>query len=233
MALESPNDRDEEAFRRFVSQIRNSNGSTNVCSDEFPEDPVVKAWYDAIDEVGIDRLSREEWWYKVINDPQNLPVMKTHRKRFPVHYVVGRHSPWYHEKVISKDKRRSTYAIYVGPFTSNGANKIGTMQGGAQSSLFDFATGELASAYAAHPSPTAYLNVQMKKPAHPIPGVFRLDCWIDRIEGKKIYVHGKLSNGTNGKVYAEAESLIIDTRNKGRITADLSDAIKTKNRSKL
>ena len=57
-----------------------------------------------------------------------------------------------------------------------------------------------------------------------------MDIWIDRVEGKKVFVKGTLSAGAGkyeGTVFDEAESMIINIAGKkGVVTSDLKDSIR-------
>lgn len=53
-----------------------------------------------------------------------------HRESLPLHYVVGRMSPFFIERLLKNDNSRAIWAIYFGPYTSNarGATRTGVAQ---------------------------------------------------------------------------------------------------------
>ena len=60
----------------------------------------------------------------------------------------------------------------------------------------------------------------MKKPARSIPGVFKLHAYVDRIEGKKVYVKSTISNGDTGVVYDTCEAMMVDVSGKRGVVGD-------------
>ena len=143
----------------------------------FALPPIMASYYDAIDVVGKELISQEKWWVELKSQTAVWThINETHRHMLPMHFVVGRLSPYYTEHVRSKDATKAVWAVFMSPYTSNGGEGVGSGQGGAISSLFDYATGHLASAYIKAPAPTAYLNVNMKRPLRKIPGVCVCTC---------------------------------------------------------
>ena len=125
------------------------------------------AWTAAIDAVGAEMLAAQPWWQECKG--QGWRVGAAHRTAAPMHFVAGATAPWYLESVFNADSSRGIWGVYLSPLASNGANTVGTGQGGAIASLFDLATGHVASSYLRSPSPTANLHVDMLKPARSIP----------------------------------------------------------------
>jgi hypothetical protein len=216
---------DEQLVASYAAKLRSSGEFAK--ESEFELDPATRAWFAAVDLVGAEAVHAQDWWQQCKHAPGWVTNSTTAwREEMPMHFVTGRMAPWYMESVQSPDRKRGIWAVYVGPYTSNGARRVGTGQGGAVSSLFDLATGHVASAFLENPSPTAFLHVEMLKPARSVPGVWRLDVWIDRVEGKKVYVKATIGDG-KGKIFDTAESLIIDIGKKtGRVTSDLRSSTK-------
>merc|ERR1712100_975482 len=96
---------------------------------------------------------------------------------------------------MGDDNRRCIWAIWLSPFASNGSTRIGTGQGGALAALFDLVTANLVGRFKGRPGLTAYVHVDMKRPVRPVPGVFRLDAWVEREEGRKVFVKACLTDG--------------------------------------
>lgn len=169
-------------------------------------------------------MATQTWW-KECRSQQGWRLGAPHREAAPLHFVVGAHAPWYLESCFNADSSRGIWAVYLSPLCGNGAHSVGTGQGGAVSSLFDLATGHVASSYLGNPSPTANLHVDMLKPARSIPGCFKLEAWVESLDGKKCLMKATLSNGETGVVYDTAESLIIDVGGKrGRVSDDLKNS---------
>ena len=125
------------------------------------------SWTAAIDAVGAEMLAALPWWQECKG--QGWRVGAAHRTAAPMHFVAGAAAPWYLESVFNADSSRGIWGVYLSPIASNGAKSVGTGQGGAIASLFDLATGHVASSYLRSPSPTANLHVDMLKPARSIP----------------------------------------------------------------
>jgi hypothetical protein len=87
--------------------------------------------------------------------------------------------------VLQPDASRGVWAVYFGPYCSNGSDKMGVGQGGAIASVFDLITAQLASMHAQARTPTVRMVVDLKKPTSPIPGVYKVEAWIDKDEGNR------------------------------------------------
>eukprot|EP00747_Dinoflagellata_sp_TGD_P172098 gnl/TRDRNA2_/TRDRNA2_207764_c0_seq1.p1 gnl/TRDRNA2_/TRDRNA2_207764_c0~~gnl/TRDRNA2_/TRDRNA2_207764_c0_seq1.p1 ORF type:complete len:241 (+),score=40.41 gnl/TRDRNA2_/TRDRNA2_207764_c0_seq1:66-788(+) len=188
----------------------------NALASDLRLPPGVAAWFSAIDKVGAEAIASQDWWKEVrAKQGWTVPAWMSHKDRsprevMPMHFASGRMSPWYMEQVMSEDRTQAIWAVWMAPYSGNGGKRIGTGQGGAVAALFDMATGSLASAYVGRPSPTANLHVDMRKPARPVPGVWRMDVWIERTEGKKILVKATICRGGSNTIMMEASSLIVD-----------------------
>ncbi|ULN50344.1 PaaI family thioesterase [Mycolicibacterium goodii] len=83
----------------------------------------------------------------------------------------------------------------------------GAVHGGALSLLFDSLLGFTAAKLTRSPyQRTAYLHVNYRKIA-PIEKELQVDAGVDRIEGRKIFVTGRLCDGPD--VLTEAEALFV------------------------
>jgi len=78
-----------------------------------------------------------------------------HRQTTPLHFALGRLSPFYIERMRRADAKRAVWAVYFGPATSNGSYGMGVGQGGAiatvsggtaSAALHDFAAAARAGA---------------------------------------------------------------------------------------
>lgn len=86
----------------------------------------------------------------------------------------------------------------------------GAVHGGALGLLFDSALGYTASILARSPyQRTAFLRINYRKIA-PIEMELHIDAGIERIEGRKIFVAGRLFDGDT--VFTEAEALFVMLR---------------------
>ena len=189
----------------------------------LPEE--VAAHYARLDADGKAALAKADWWKELQNDPEWEPDPNyDHRKVNPMHYVQGCMSPFYieamQEVVPDGDKEgkaanRKVWAVWFGPYNSNGGFKVGVAQGGAQSSVFDNMAATVANqpASAKVGGPTASLSVKMLKPGREIPGLFRADAWVDNIDGRKLTIKMTLT-AEDGTVCSEAEALHIGARPK-------------------
>lgn len=83
----------------------------------------------------------------------------------------------------------------------------GAVHGGCLGLLFDtiFGTGSLLLTDL-RKLRTAYLNINYRK-ITPIEKELRYDCTLDRVEGRKVFMTGRLLNGD--EVLAEAETLFV------------------------
>ena len=54
-------------------------------------------------------------------------------------------------------------------------------------------------------------------------GCFKLEAWVDSVEGKKVLVKATLSDG-EGRIFDTAESLIINVAGGGRVSDDLKSS---------
>merc|ERR1719232_943395 len=101
---------------------------------------------------------------------------------------------------------------------------MGVGQGGAISSVFDMVTLEAAGRYLQARQikvtiVTASITVNFRKPVTPIPGVFKFESWVDRVEGSQIFVKAELSNG-GGLVFdtCEVVAAMLEPVNRDKAT---------------
>lgn len=80
------------------------------------------------------------------------------------------------------------------------------VHGGAVSLVFDEVLGILASVQARTITRTAYLHTDYRA-LTPIDAELAVSAWIDRVEGRKIFVRGEMRHGD--VVCAEAEALFL------------------------
>lgn len=83
------------------------------------------------------------------------------------------------------------------------------VHGGAVSLLFDEVLGILASIQAKSITRTAYLRTDYRA-LTPIDAELDVSAWIDRVEGRKIFVRGEVRRGD--VVCAEADALFLQLR---------------------
>ncbi|XP_060726157.1 acyl-coenzyme A thioesterase THEM4 isoform X1 [Tachysurus vachellii] len=83
----------------------------------------------------------------------------------------------------------------------------GHVHGGAIATMMDTVTGTLAG-YLAGPVMTANLNINYRSPV-PLGSVVLLHSALDRIEGKKIFVNGRVTSTDESKLHTEATALFI------------------------
>lgn len=160
----------------------------------------VKHYFARLDADGKAAVAACEWWQQLKDDPNWEPDPEyDHRQANKMHFVQGRMSPYYIEamqEVVPDEKRkfraanRKVWAVWFGPYTSNGGSKVGVAQGGAQASIFDNMAATVANQAASRKvgGPTASLSVKMLKPGREIPGIFRADAWVDNVDGRKLTV---------------------------------------------
>eukprot|EP00931_Biecheleriopsis_adriatica_P043694 TRINITY_DN24969_c0_g1_i1.p1 TRINITY_DN24969_c0_g1~~TRINITY_DN24969_c0_g1_i1.p1 ORF type:complete len:207 (+),score=32.43 TRINITY_DN24969_c0_g1_i1:33-653(+) len=177
-----------------------------------PELPAaVTEWFKRLDADGAAAMEDATWWQTMRKDTDSWTSSENctvsgiigmggpHRSASPAHFVGGSMSPFYIQSLLSTEKEttRVVWAVYFGPYTSNGSVEIGTGQGGAQSSIFDLLCATVAS-------------IGQQAPVTPIPGLFRAEAWIDRIEDRKIIIKAKLTPGDDpSRVLSSAEAVHI------------------------
>lgn len=83
-----------------------------------------------------------------------------HREVAPLHFVMGRLSPFYIERAFRRDGARAVWAVYFGRYTSTGDVQMGMGSGGAIASVLDLLTANLAALYVRGMAPTASLSVR-------------------------------------------------------------------------
>ena len=111
------------SFETYVNQLQTI--KEFAYENELPLSDDARAWYDAIDHVGSNLINNCKWWKEAKAQDGWSYTGNTMRTQMPIHYVTGKRAPWYMEYVSSPDQKESIWAIYMGPFTSNGARRIG------------------------------------------------------------------------------------------------------------
>lgn len=91
---------------------------------------------------------------------------------------------------------------------------MGVGQGGAIASIFDLVTAQMSMLYVQQPTPTTELSVRLRRPTTPIPGVFRVDVWIEKDEGSRVYVKAELSDGSGNKPLALCSATLARVSNR-------------------
>lgn len=164
----------------------------------------MKHHFERLDADGKAALAECDWWQQLKNDPSwESDPEYDHRQANKMHYVQGRMSPYYieamQEVVPESEKKtkaanRKVWAVWFGPYTSNGGPKVGVAQGGAQASVFDNMAATVANQAASRKvgGPTASLSVKMLKPGREVPGLFRADAWVESVDGRKLTVRRPL-----------------------------------------
>mmetsp|Transcript_64460 Transcript_64460/g.135244 ORF Transcript_64460/g.135244 Transcript_64460/m.135244 type:complete len:231 (+) Transcript_64460:145-837(+) len=193
-------------------------------AEVFRPPPEVEAYFKAIDEDGKKLAESSDWWQSFLKENcgeagewvRGWPVHAKypevtegycHREIAPMHFVMGRLSPLYIERSFSKDRKRAAWGVYFGPFCSNGDMQMGVGMGGAISAVLDLMTANLAILFTGGMTPTASISVKMLKPVLPMPGFFRADAWVEKVEGNKIFLNGSFSDG-KGKIFDTCEAVL-------------------------
>mmetsp|Transcript_40933 Transcript_40933/g.131640 ORF Transcript_40933/g.131640 Transcript_40933/m.131640 type:complete len:225 (+) Transcript_40933:95-769(+) len=131
-------------------------------AESFRPPPEVEAYFAELDRIGRAAAVTTDWWQRLLREDcrqgggwvRDWPVHAkhpevtegyVHRDIAPLHYVMGRLSPMYIERAFSKDFKRATWAVYFGPYCSNGDQQIGVGNGGAISAVLDLVTANLAT----------------------------------------------------------------------------------------
>ena len=141
------------------------------------------------------------------------------------HFVLGDASPFVFELGHFSDWSRLVWACYMGPAT---ANFTGVGQGGAIASIFDIALTMATTDFAVHTGGTegaycvtASLQAAYKAPVTPLPGVFRLDITLVKIDGRRVTAAGELRAGGDGSgppmATGEAVGVNINAPRKARL----------------
>ena len=81
----------------------------------------------------------------------------------------------------------------------------GCVHGGWFAAAFDEALG-FAQSLSSHPGMTGTLTVRYRKPT-PLHSELRMECWVDRVEGRKVFATGTLHAGD--VLTAESEGIFI------------------------
>eukprot|EP00435_Cladocopium_sp_Y103_P023991 s2168_g5.t2 len=190
---------------------------------QLPEEMV--DWYRSLDSAGARAASEAKWWQDFLKDQcdgaggwtRNWPIhakhpelnhLYVHRHSAPMHFVIGRQSPFYIERCFRNDRKRAVWAVYFGPFCSNGDYQVGVGNGGAIAALLDLMTATLGNIYLQGRCPTLSLSVKMLKPVLPMPGLFKAEAWIEKEEAGRLYTKAEFSDG-QGVIFDVCEAGLL------------------------
>lgn len=187
--------------RARTADLRKSGGEA-----DYRPPAAVAEYFAELDAEGKQAIEKAAWWRELLaqedlvhNWPSHAKRLEQndhqHRESAPLHFVMGRLAPYYIERCYKRDCSRAVWAVYLGPYCSNGDTTMGVGQGGAISSLFDLITAQLGSMFAQARTPTVRIAVDLKKPAVPIPGVFKCEAFVEKEENNRIYLRGEFGNG--------------------------------------
>jgi acyl-coenzyme A thioesterase PaaI-like protein len=183
-----PTDRGGPDYGRFVEAVRAL--QDNARSADAPDDVIARA-ADVLDD--LNRLLAPydaDEWHSPSGRRMDLPN-RGNIMQVPV------------DLVVTEDGRIGGTAR----FRRFHLGRNGAVHGGALALLFDSLLGFAAFKLSRSPyQRTAYLHVNYRQIA-PVDKEFQVDAAIDRIEGRKIFVSGRLLDGAT--VLCEAEALFV------------------------
>ena len=188
---------------------------------QLPKDMV--EWYQELDSAGAKAAGEAKWWQDFLKDhcdtgawTRNWPIhakhpeltqLFVHRHSAPMHFVIGRQSPFYIERCFQNDRKRAVWAVYFGAYCTNGDHSLGVGNGGAIAALLDLMTATLGNIYLQGRCPTLSLQVKMMKPVLPVPGLFKAEAWIEKEEAGRLYTKAEFSNG-EGVIFDVCEAVL-------------------------
>jgi acyl-coenzyme A thioesterase PaaI-like protein len=183
-----PTDRGGPDYGRFVEAVRAL--QDHARSADAPDDVIARA-ADVLDD--LNRLLAPydaDEWHSPSGRRMDLPN-RGNIMQVPV------------DLVVTEDGRIGGTAR----FRRFHLGRNGAVHGGALALLFDSLLGFAAFKLSSSPyQRTAYLHVNYRQIA-PVDKEFQVDAAIDRIEGRKIFVSGRLLDGAT--VLCEAEALFV------------------------
>jgi acyl-coenzyme A thioesterase PaaI-like protein len=183
-----PTDRGGPDYGRFVEAVRAL--QDHARSADAPDDVIARA-ADVLDD--LNRLLAPydaDEWHSPSGRRMDLPN-RGNIMQVPV------------DLVVTEDRRIGGTAR----FRRFHLGRNGAVHGGALALLFDSLLGFAAFKLSRSPyQRTAYLHVNYRQIA-PVDKEFQVDAAIDRIEGRKIFVSGRLLDGAT--VLCEAEALFV------------------------
>ena len=130
-----------ELISRRKGSLLEGAGSPRYPADaqdwELP--PEVTHHFARLDTDGKAALAACDWWQQLKNDPSNWEPDPDydHRQANKMHFVQGLMSPYYIEamqEVVPEGEKktraasRKVWAVWFGPYTSNGGQKVGVAQ---------------------------------------------------------------------------------------------------------
>lgn len=134
------------------------------------------------------------------------PVFKPHDASWSAPYspIAGRYHPSAPPmRMELKGDRAYGYATFTDAFEG----PPNCVHGGVVALAWDHVMA-ISNLLAGTRGPTAWLHVEYRKPT-PLHTPLRFEAWIDRIEGKKIFIKGQCLDGDT--VLTEASGLFINT----------------------
>lgn len=94
--------------------------------------------------------------------------------------------------------------------------KLGRAHGGFSALLLDHVLGRTAAVASGATAPaTATMTVDYKAPVD-TPGVFLVRGWVEKVEGRKVWVMGSVE-GEDGAVKARGRALFVAPKGEGRL----------------
>jgi acyl-coenzyme A thioesterase PaaI-like protein len=183
-----PTDRGGPDYGRFVEAVRAL--QDHARSADAPDDVIARA-ADVLDDLnGLLAPYDADEWHSPSGRRMDLPN-RGNIMQVPVNLAV------------TEDGRIGGTAR----FRRFHLGRNGAVHGGALALLFDSLLGFTAFTLSKSPyQRTAYLHVNYRQIA-PVDKEFQVDAAIDRIEGRKIFVSGRLLDGVT--VLCEAEALFV------------------------
>lgn len=140
-----------------------------------------------------------------LDGPVGLQRSADGRLRDPANPVAGRRNAFAVPLKVHRDKesKRASASFTLGaPYEG----PPGHVHGGVLAMLLDQVMG-MIPALVGRPGMTGYLNVTYRRPS-PLMADLGVEAWVDRTEGWKTYVNGRIFDG-QGRTTVEADALFI------------------------
>eukprot|EP00658_Telonema_sp_P-2_P000290 TRINITY_DN10104_c0_g1_i1.p2 TRINITY_DN10104_c0_g1~~TRINITY_DN10104_c0_g1_i1.p2 ORF type:complete len:200 (+),score=52.65 TRINITY_DN10104_c0_g1_i1:183-782(+) len=171
---------------------------------------------------GLERLDALPWVREMADVEAGNQVLGHMFQAAPSlmsrHFVGGLRSPFSFRVGVDPEAGRHPrviWAVYVGEY---GTNAQGMVQGGAMAAMFDFAMAcygtmvfrEEGGAF----SLTKSLAVRYRRPAVPVPGVYRVVVECEDLDEQKglIKLRATCGSGEGDETFATAECELVDMR---------------------
>lgn len=188
------------ASRNFDFEFEEIPQSTKIHCLRFPwfttlmNDASLQPIRSAVLESRLEHSPGNAFFARTLNTKDTIPVCQSFYKT-PTH-VTTPGGP------LNLGELQDFYSLESG---MNGHH--GFCHGGSLSAAMDQTMGALVRAYVKTDPHTKYLNIEFVKPLA-TPGAVLCRAWLTRIEGRKLWVSGKMEDG-QGNVYIAAEALFI------------------------